>query len=94
MISFSDENLTPTAVLAAPGRASLAEGLVTFGSRLLREKGPGDYVSREAFDNYLATNPHNESRFLYPISEDSWQDPETDELVAEDASVVELRDRL
>jgi hypothetical protein len=65
----------------------------TFGSRLLREKGPGDFVSREAFDNYLAANPHNESRFFYPISEGSWQDPETDELVAEDASIVELRDR-
>jgi hypothetical protein len=65
----------------------------TFGSRLVREKGPGDYVSREAFDNYLAANPHNESRFFYPISEGPWLDPETDELVAEDASVIELRDQ-
>ncbi len=67
--------------------------IFTFGSRVVRGKVPGDYVNREAFDNYLATNPHNESRFFYPISEGSWQDPDTDELIAEDASVVEVRDR-
>jgi len=66
----------------------------TFGSRVVREKGPADYVSREAFDKYLAANPHNESRFFHPVSEGSWRDPETDELVAEDVSVVEVRDRL
>jgi hypothetical protein len=65
----------------------------TFGSKLVREKGPGDFVSREAFDRYLADNPHNESRFFFPIGEDSWQDPETGELVAEEASVVPVRDR-
>jgi len=65
----------------------------TFGSRLLRDKGPADYVSREAFDKYLAANPHNESRFFCPISEGSWQDPETDEVLAEDATVVPVRDQ-
>jgi hypothetical protein len=65
----------------------------TFGSRVLRDKGAADYVSREAFDKYLVANPHNQSRFFYPMSEGAWQDPETGELVAEDALVVALRDQ-
>ena len=56
------------------------------------DKGAADYVSREAFDKYLVANPHNQSRFFYPMSEGAWQDPETGELVAEDALVVALRD--
>lgn len=65
----------------------------TFGSRLVRGKSPADYVTREAFDDYLAANPHNESRFFYPVGEGSWQDPETDEVVSEDATVVPVRDQ-
>jgi hypothetical protein len=44
-------------------------------------------VSREAYENYLANNPHNESRFVFPIDEGDWQDSEDGELVAEDADV-------
>jgi hypothetical protein len=63
----------------------------TFASRLHDRNPPERYVSREAYDNYLANNPHNESRFVYPIDEGNWQDPEDGELVAEDANEVVVR---
>jgi hypothetical protein len=48
-------------------------------------------VSREAYENYLAFNPHNESRFVFPIEEGPWQDSEDGELVAEEASEIIVR---
>jgi hypothetical protein len=63
----------------------------TFASRLHDRNPPGQYVSREAYENYLTNNPHNESRFVFPIEEGSWQDPEDVELVAEGASEVVVR---
>jgi hypothetical protein len=32
-----------------------------FGSSIIRQKGPENFVSQEAFDNYLRNNPNNES---------------------------------
>jgi hypothetical protein len=67
----------------------------TFGSRVLRNSGPEDYASREAYESALARNPHNESRFFYPIEEGDWQDEdESFDYVAKDAAVVPLRERL
>jgi hypothetical protein len=63
----------------------------TFASRLHNRNPPGQYVSREAYENYLVNNPHNESRFVFPIDEGAWQDPEDGELVAEDANEVVVR---
>lgn len=54
----------------------------TFASTLTDRKRPTDYVSIEAFENYLRNNPHNESRSFFPLDEGSWQDSETLELVS------------
>ncbi len=37
--------------------------VTTFASRLHERDTPDKYVSAKAHDNYLATNPHNDSRF-------------------------------
>lgn len=65
--------------------------IYTFASRLHDRDTPGKYASAEAYENYLANNPNNDSRFAYPVAEGSWQDPETAELVAEDARAVVVR---
>jgi hypothetical protein len=75
-------------------RAGLPDLCVTtFGSRL-RDRDPvARYVSRAAYLNYLAGHPNDDSRFFHPIAEGEWQDPESDELVSQDAGEVVLRDR-
>jgi hypothetical protein len=73
-------------------RAGLPDNHIhTFASRLFDRDPPERYVSREAYEKYLAKNPHNESRFIYPIDEGPWQDQEDSECVAEDASQVLVR---
>jgi hypothetical protein len=52
----------------------------TFASTLHNRDAPERYAKREAYDNYLANNPHNESRFFYPIDAGVWQDPRTTSL--------------
>jgi hypothetical protein len=42
-------------------------GIYTFGSRIERTKTPANYVTPEAFDSYVAANPHNEMTFVHPI---------------------------
>ncbi|MFZ1138757.1 MAG: hypothetical protein WAN76_06250 [Candidatus Sulfotelmatobacter sp.] len=39
----------------------------TFASSLYNRDAPEKYVNREAHDRYLANNPNNDSRFVYPI---------------------------
>src|SRR5712671_443226 len=63
----------------------------TFASHLHNRDTPARYVSAEAYENYLRNNPNNESRFVYPISDGDWQDPDDLELVAEDARTVIVR---
>jgi uncharacterized protein DUF7003 len=63
----------------------------TFANTLNERNPPERYVSKEAYDRYLASNPNNESRFFFPIANDSWQDEENCELVAKGASDVSLR---
>src|SRR5688572_15668434 len=65
----------------------------TFASRLHRRDRPEDYVSLEAYGDYLANHPHNEFRSVSMISAGPWQDPEALELVAESATDVVVRDR-
>jgi hypothetical protein len=57
--------------------------LHTFGSRLRSQKSEDNYVSREAYETYLAGNPNNESTFLYPIEDGDWIDVEDPERLAE-----------
>jgi len=66
----------------------------TFGSRLRNRNSPTDYVTPEAYENYLRSNPNNESRFFFPIAEGPWQDSEDCEFVTPQASVVPVRQTL
>jgi len=63
----------------------------TFANRLYARNTSTQYISHDAYERYLATNPHNESRFFFPIDDDAWQDPENSELVAADATRVSVR---
>jgi hypothetical protein len=65
--------------------------IYTFASRLHARNTPTQYISQEAYERYLARNPHNESRFFFPIDDDAWQDPENNELVAPDATILQIR---
>jgi hypothetical protein len=65
--------------------------LHTFASRLRRGRSVEDYVNRQAYDSYLASNEYNESAFIYPIEEGSWLDPEDSDLVAMEREAVLLR---
>lgn len=62
-----------------------------FGSRLHDRNPPEQYVSREAYDGYLASHPHDDARFFDPVAPGDWQDPEDAELVAEHATSVTVR---
>ncbi len=63
----------------------------TFASSLCNRNPESNYVSREAYENYLRTNPHNESRFIYAMEEGPWIDDEDGELVSEAADAVQIR---
>jgi hypothetical protein len=63
----------------------------TFASTLHNRDLPERYVNLKAYDSYLANNPHNDSRFVYPISEGLWQDAENGELVEKTAKEIVLR---
>lgn len=63
----------------------------TFGSRLANRKSEADFISENALHNYLACNPNNEPRFVWPISEGDWIDGEA---VARGTRTIELRGRL
>lgn len=54
----------------------------TFGSRLQNRNRAQDYVTPEAHQAYLASNPNNESRFFYPIDEGAWIDEDESESVS------------
>lgn len=75
-------------------RAGLPDLCVSTFANRLRNRDPAEnYVSREAYESYLAQNPNNDSRFFHPIAEGAWQDPESDELIATDAREILLRDQ-
>jgi hypothetical protein len=40
----------------------------TFAAQILNRKSREDYVSDEAYAQYLENNPHNESTFFFPLS--------------------------
>jgi hypothetical protein len=63
----------------------------TFASTLYNRDAPEKYVNPEAYDRYLANNPNNDSRFVYPIDAGDWQDDQDNEIVAEDAREVFVR---
>jgi hypothetical protein len=65
----------------------------TFASRLYDRDPPERYGNRQAYEGYLANNPHNEYRSVFPIDEGPWQDAEDLEFVAPDASLIVVRDQ-
>jgi hypothetical protein len=75
-------------------RAGLPDtSIQTFASRLHDRNPPENYVNRKAYEMYLANNPNNEFRSVFPVHEGSWQDTENGEFVAEDAREVLVRNQ-
>jgi hypothetical protein len=75
-------------------RSGLPDTLIhTFASRLHDRDRPEQYVHAAAYQNYLANNPHNEMRFIFPVESGPWQDDENPEVVAADAGQIVLRGR-
>jgi hypothetical protein len=73
-------------------RAGLPDTCIqTFASRLQVRDPPESYVNREAYERYIALNPQNDSRPVFPLHEGLWQDAEDREFVAEGASEVVVR---
>jgi hypothetical protein len=65
----------------------------TFASTLYNRDSPEQYKSRSAYENYLANHPHNESRFVFPMSSEDWKDTESCDYVAEGSTTVHVRGR-
>src|SRR5882724_3492484 len=65
--------------------------IYTFASTLYNRDAADQYAKRDAYDSYLAHNPHNDSRFVYPIDAGAWQDTQNDEIIAEHAGEVVVR---
>lgn len=61
----------------------------TFASMLCNRDSSEAYVNDEAYQKYLANNPNNELRAVYPIDGDDWIDDQ--EGVANDARELVLR---
>jgi len=67
--------------------------IYTFASRLSNRDRREQYVNQEAYQKYLANNPNNDSRFVFPVDEGPWQDEENCEFVAEGAREIVVRGR-
>lgn len=66
----------------------------TFASTLYNRDSPEQYKSRSAYENYLANHPHNESRFVFPISSEDWKDTESCDHIAKGSTKVQVRGRV
>lgn len=62
--------------------------IVTVSSKLHERNSPSDYVSNEAYENYLKNSPHWQMRSVWPISSEDWIDEENPEFVAEQGEIV------
>lgn len=73
-------------------RAGLPDTQIhTFASALHNRDSRDKYKSLEAYNHYLANNPNNDSRFVFPIAEGDWQDPNSCDLIAENARKIVVR---
>src|SRR5262249_34675617 len=52
-----------------------------------------NFVNRQAYERYLANNPNNEFRAIFPVHEGPWQDSENGEYLAKDAREVLVRNQ-
>jgi hypothetical protein len=60
----------------------------TFSSKLVNRNDASDYVSQEAYENYLKNNPYNESRFVHTIENTGWQNSDEPEYLDDGASCL------
>src|SRR5579883_602138 len=60
VFGFSPREGTPSTVIQ------------TFASRLRDRDPPERYVTRAAYENYLANHPHDEFRAVYPLGQIDW----------------------
>jgi len=75
-------------------RAGLPDtSIQTFASRLHDRDPPENYVNRQAYERYIANNPNNEFRSIFPVQEGPWEDADDGEFVAGGASEVVIRDQ-
>jgi hypothetical protein len=75
----------------SPREGFPAVAIQTFASCLRDRDPPARYVTHDAYDAYLARNPHNEFRSAHPFDEIDWLDSDDAELVAEGIAEVRLR---
>lgn len=75
-------------------RAGLPDTHVyTFSNALQQRKEPKDFVTADAYKQYLANNPYNESSFVHCVEEGDWLDTEESELIATEPHDVIVRGR-
>ena len=60
----------------------------TFGSTLRARRGRSDFVSEDAYRNYLGQHPHDEHVTFGPLEAGAWLDDEDNELLAADTSAM------
>jgi hypothetical protein len=68
-----------------------ATDIHTFADRIHDRDLPERHGGLQAYERYVANNPNNDSRFVFPIEEGAWQDEENGELVNKDATEVLVR---
>ena len=55
--------------------------IYTIASKLIDRNSKDNYVTVEAYNNYLLNNPHNELRSIYPIANNEWQNQDEPDYV-------------
>ena len=65
--------------------------LYTIASRLHNRRGPEQFATVDAHQQYLDQFPNTEMSSIYPIDDESWIDEETGEFVAEGAATISIR---
>lgn len=70
-----------------------ALSIQTFASTPVNRKGPSEYVSFEAWQQYVNNNPHNEYKSFYSIENEDWLDEENYQYVKPNGHII-LRGQL
>lgn len=65
--------------------------VTTFGSNLTQRKSEADFVSAQAYQQYIQSYPYNVQSFYHPIDDDMWIDPENGEALDVNATKLVLR---
>lgn len=65
--------------------------VTTLASRIIRAKSEADFLTLDAYRNYLQLHPHDEQCFYHPIEDNAWIDTEIGDLVRLRANALTLR---